>query len=163
MYLINKLSSLLLAFLFVACTSDDLGELKQSFDEAVALAELPQMKDKRVVMILPKIGCTGCISSAETFVKDHVTMYKNEFGIILTDVVSLKTLRIKLGEDLIGLDNMAVDSGNYFSSKELKSLYPTLVYRHGGEITSVEYVSPEMPLALDSLIARLTRWSGNSE
>ncbi|GAB5526177.1 MAG: hypothetical protein Roseis2KO_40490 [Roseivirga sp.] len=145
----------------MACASDDLGETKQSFDKAITSAEFLQMKNKRVVMLLPKVGCTGCISSAETFMKDHAAVYPEDFGVILTDVVSLKTLRIKLGGELIDLDNVALDTGNYFTSKQLKSLYPTLIYQRSGEITSIEYVSPEMPFALDSLILRLTRWSGN--
>lgn len=158
----NKLWLLSLAFLLVSCNTDDLREIRYSFDEAIALADIPQMKQKRVVMILPKIGCTGCIGSAETFVRDYAGEYKNGFGIILTDVVSLKTLRIKLGEKLMGLDNLVVDQENYFYNNQLKSLYPTLIYLDNGEVTAIEYISPEAPFALDSLIVRLSRWSDNS-
>lgn len=53
--------------------------------------------DYKYIMLIPSLGCVGCISDAETFLQENVN--NSDYIFILEKVQSKKALRIRLGFD----------------------------------------------------------------
>lgn len=146
----TKFLFVLLIFLSLSCSREQEEGIGSKLIEAIGNSGFTNAYNKQAVLILPKAGCTGCINSAETFVVDNAKVNRS-FGVVLTDIVSLKTTKIKFGEDLIDQENIYIDHNNDFYKNGLESLYPTIFYLRNKRIGHVEFVSPENPEALFNL------------
>jgi hypothetical protein len=114
------------------------------------------LMSKELLIILPRAGCTGCISSVEEFLMKDSEKYSSRVNILLTDVVSLKTARIKLGADLLSAEHVFVDTGSHFYRDVLVSLYPMIISLDNGRIKLVEEVSPGNIHAMDRFYSLLS-------
>ena len=68
----------------------------------------PDLYAVEAVLIIPGAGCEGCIGSATQFAINYADSLK--IGVVFTQVVSLKTLRFRLGNDFFQLPNVKVDT-----------------------------------------------------
>lgn len=99
-----------------------------------------------IYMIIPRAGCSSCITSAESFmmscIKDSSENKKN-VRFVLTDFDSEKILRARFG-DLYNNPMLIIDKNNIFkANKSLKSLYPTIFFfSKNGELVNVSECSP---------------------
>jgi len=154
----HSLCILVLLSSLSSCMSEN-DKYASSFEEAVNKSKIPTNSLKAVTLILPKSGCTGCISSAEQFVKDNISRYSDFLTVILTDAVSIKVVKVKFTE-IIDLPNVIIDEENHFYQAPLWSLYPTVIYwNDNSKIESIEYVSPNTPDAIFNLEQKLLELS----
>ena len=111
-----------------------LSEEQQKFGEA--------FKQKKVLMVIPRTGCSSCIGLADRFFKDQ--QYDPElFQFIFTRVSAVKTLKMRLGADLISSPNAYIDRDARFSVPNLDSIYPMVIYLEDGQVTGLEYLDPQ--------------------
>lgn len=120
------------------------------YDEAIRSTDNENFYAKDAFLIVPNGGCDGCISEAETFVLDHINNTPN-LNIVFTGTKSQKSLKLKLGKTVYNHPNVYIDHENKFYDQSMISIYPTIVYIENGEISRVEYQSPDTPNALASL------------
>lgn len=105
-------------------------------------------KDSSIYVIIPRAGCSGCISSAESYMLNHLkdstlTEKRDKVFFILTNFDSEKILRARFGEALIS-PQILIDKNNVFSvNLSLKSIYPlVLFFDENAELAIVKEVSP---------------------
>lgn len=146
-----------------ACKADnDIIQIQQELKLAIEQSGFSGLTSKQVLFILPRTGCTGCINSAESFFMNDMDNYHDNINVLLTDINSLKTARIKFGSQLLDSESVFLDKKEVFDSKIIKSLYPIIIYLKNGEVVSYEYVSPHNPDAMDGLYAVLDSSSEQS-
>lgn len=142
MKLINIISIWILGSLFlIICNScNNLKNIEIKFLNSVIENYLEIDNTKKWILILPGVGCTGCIQEAETFVKENVD--NNEVIIILTKISSLKILQHKLQININDYSNIYIDKENIFDIPTENSIYPCLVKINNGSVVSYEFQSP---------------------
>jgi hypothetical protein len=173
MFEIKLSSKLIMAFLLVStflqirCGSGggankthwDVGDkelvvLSKFIDTCYSSRELPSSPDSfKVCLIIPSTGCPGCISSAEQLL---VSLIKGKYPVryILTNIISLKTLRLKVGDSILHDPRVYVDKANYLRDQVLglKNTYPLICYiSKDRQILRREYMEPENPSAVKDL------------
>ena len=84
----------------------------------------PRLSGQTTVFVIPGTGCTGCITKAEQFFTENCM--KDEYLFIFTNIVSVKNLKIKIGDQrLLQRDNVILDVENtlYIAGFE-ENIYP---------------------------------------
>lgn len=115
------------------------------------LRHMQLYEDTLTCIVLPQTGCTGCITTAEDFLrKTACTLPHTRY--VLTDIVSLKTLKLKIGAETIEKPCIVLDKNREWGTFELRSLYPAIIRIEGGRLRSLRFQSPEDPEALQSLL-----------
>lgn len=113
---------LLMGMALIGCTKKEItyaDVMESRIDSLLEVYSLPIKK----VMILPTSGCSGCVRGAERYLMDHVN--EDSLLFILTDVHSLKMLKIRFGSDIISYENVYIDTLNYFYPYHFKEvIYP---------------------------------------
>lgn len=107
----------------------------------------------KAYLVIPHTGCTGCISEAEHILKDFVTR-KLPVRFVLTNIISFKELRLKLGDSIARNSNIYPDFNNivYSKMREIKNIYPAIFYvGTNGDLARLEYMEPDNPQALKHL------------
>lgn len=112
------------------------------------------LKEKEVLIIIPRTGCSGCIGLADYyFLEETYDTRKVQF--VFTKISSLKTLRIRLGKDKIEQSHVYIDINNSFSKGALNSLYPAIVFMDAGKIMDIEFLSPDKEHLINTLMNKL--------
>jgi hypothetical protein len=139
---------------------DMLGTLETKVVAAFSNQDSGQENIKAYVFI-PNTGCSGCISSAEQLL---VTMLANKYPVrfVLTHVLSLKTLRLKLGDSVAMNPKVYIDKDNSITEMmaTLKQVYPMIVYvDHGADhhFIKYEYIEPDNPESAKHMYAYLSQ------
>lgn len=81
-------------------------------------------------VIIPRAGCSGCISKAENFFLDYQKQSNNSkrIAFIFTKFESKKLLRLKFGKDLTERQNVFFDKENEISKLlTYDDQYPVLI------------------------------------
>ncbi|MCE7994096.1 MAG: hypothetical protein HEP71_19065 [Roseivirga sp.] len=151
----SVLSLSLLIVVLTSCQSEN-ARILETVKEGMDATGFQSLLDKDYLIVLPRTGCTGCIGSVEEFLMSDSRNYSSKLNVLLTDVVSLKTARIKLGEELISSEYIFIDKNSDFYKGALMSLYPLIIYLEKDEIELVEEVSPKNSQALDNLFFALS-------
>lgn len=102
-------------------------------------------KGLKVCVILPEVGCGGCIASGISFFqenKDYFLRNQNENRIIFTAIHSKKMLYRALGVNTLNEYNCLLDETNKFLVKGNNSIYPLILHLENGYIVKAEYQSP---------------------
>lgn len=94
-------------------------------------------------VIIPNTGCSGCITSAETFLKNTVSK-SDKLRFILTNIASVKMLKLKIGNKIVDHPNVYIDKENMFYKGSFNSIYPTILFidQKTKEISRRSEVSP---------------------
>lgn len=130
-------------------------EIERQFFEGLEKIDQPEFSEREFIVIIPRIGCLGCISSVEQFLMDRALSDKHRLGFLLIDIISLKTAAIRFGQEVIYAESVLLDTEGAFDFGENMSLYPAILRLQNGRVMSVDYVSPDNPEALDNLITLL--------
>ena len=85
----------------------------------------------RWIVVLPGLGCTGCIQEAEAFMKDNIE--NGEILFVLTKISSLKILQQKIGVQIKDYTNVVVDMENKFDVRTENKIYPCIVHLKNGK------------------------------
>lgn len=143
MNLMKHLYVLLPAFIILIIT----GSCKKSANEIekkhlmTAIDQAKVSNDIRWIVILPGLGCHGCIQEAEVFMRDHI---KNmEILFVLTKISSLKILQQKIGVQISEYPNVYIDLKNEFDIPTDNSIYPCIVQLKDGKMVEHEFQSPQ--------------------
>ena len=139
--------SLLCLFLFLSCEKTD--KERETLSISNAMEQLKLNEKPTWVVILPGLGCTGCIQEGEAFVKDNITNPKIFF--VVTQLQSLKILQQKIGKKIEGLPNVFIDTKNKFVIPTSNGIYPCIVQLKNGKIIEHEFQSPSNSLAFEQL------------
>lgn len=98
-----------------------------------------------IYMVIPRAGCSGCISDAESYMMKSIEDSTNNRFIkfILTDFDSEKILRARFGA-LYKSNMLILDPNNIFkSNKSLSSIYPTIYFfDEDSQLNSISEFSP---------------------
>ena len=131
-----------LTFLFENCSQNadhqNLINLVENLD--------PNYNKSMAYVIIPDAGCPGCLSAAEQILIDNIGSDKIRF--LLTDILSFKEVRIKLGVDVEDYNNVILDKKNMAAKYKVSLFYPAVLYSRGERI---EYISPDNPHAINNL------------
>lgn len=101
-----------------------------------------EIKDSvKYIVVLPEVGCQGCIQEGENFMIQHFN--NDDYFFILTRIKSLKILEQKTGISLSKGENIFIDRKLLFALNSNESIYPIIVKMNGGKAISLEYQSPE--------------------
>ncbi len=104
------------------------------------------------VVILPGLGCSGCIQEGEAFMKKNID--NKQILFILTKVESLKILQRKIDIKIKNYANIFVDKNDVFKIPTNNNIYPCLVHIENGKVKSHEFQAPDNN-AFDNLKNRL--------
>jgi hypothetical protein len=101
------------------------------------------------IVILPGLGCHGCIQEAEVFMKDYIN--NKEILFVLTKISSLKILQQKINIEIKNHPNIHIDTDNKFSITTDNNIYPCILQIENGEFVTYEFQSPQNVLAFSNL------------
>lgn len=147
---------LIFFFCFVSCGNQQ-SNLEEQLKAGLNTANRQDLLGRDFLIILPRIGCQGCISSVEQFMLDSVDEYSKRVGFILFDIVSIKTTLIRFGDRIIDKPNVYIDKGKILDFNGSVSLYPVIIRMKNGDVDSFEFVSPENEGAMNRLFEALTQ------
>ncbi len=92
-------------------------------------------------LIIPKSGCTGCISEAELFVRNDIKE-DMPLKVIFTRINSLKIIKAAT-DDIPCKSKILYDENNLITYKEQSNeIYPMLMLVKNGRCVSITYQSP---------------------
>lgn len=127
-----------------ACSSK-FGDEKTYLTNVISSSEVT---DYKYVLIIPGVGCNGCIQESEFFLKQNIDNQKILF--ILTNPSSIKTLQHKIGVKISDKKNIIIDRDGKFKVPTKNSIYPCVIYLDDGAIIDIEFQTPQTS-ALHSL------------
>lgn len=107
------------------------------------------------IVILPGLGCHGCIQEGEAFVKKYIGN-KNVF-FVLTNISSLKILQQKVGVQLKNRSNVYVDYDDIFNMHTDNNVYPCIVQLENGKVIEHEFQSPKNGAAFYNLRSKIIK------
>jgi len=105
------------------------------------------------VVILPGIGCHGCIQEGEAFMRNHIK--NNNVFFVLTKVESLKILQYKTGINIADHSNVFVDKENSIQIHSINNIYPCIIKLEKGNVRDIQFQSPANSGAFAALESRL--------
>lgn len=132
----NILFPLLLVLFFFSCSAtDDYADMVLS---NLRKADI-KIENYSHVVIIPDVGCGGCISEAEHFFKENI---KGSFFFIFTKVYSLKELRLRHG-DILESKNVLIDvEQEYASLSDEINIYPIIIDVRNTQKPVWKYLEP---------------------
>lgn len=139
---------------------NDLDELNSSFLSAInKLNANEDPKQYKAYLVIPNAGCDGCISDAENVLKNTIkTALPVRF--VLTNIVSMKMIKLKLGIDVANNPKILLDTSNLFNRGILRSIYPKVFLMNSdGQVAKEVDVSPDED-GLGALIGQLNKKNG---
>jgi hypothetical protein len=127
------------------------GDYKNFMEETLEEKFGSSLNNYKSILIVPSVGCSGCISDTEHFIKQNINSLSN-VKVIFTKINSKKILKHNIGDSIYYNKKVFVDSNNIFAYNTGKTIYPALVYLSKGEIDKIEYKNPDNPDILNTLI-----------
>ena len=130
----------LIAFVFfvVACKQSPEKTEKNSLTHAIEQIKVDSQH--KWVVVLPGLGCNGCIQEAEAFMKVHITDQRILF--VLTKVSSLKILQQKTGINFDEHTNIFVDRDDLFHITTNNAIYPCVIQLNNGKYSKHSFQNP---------------------
>ena len=108
----------------------------------------------RFVVILPASGCGNCIREGFNFISRnlrHFNCNNEAIQIIFTSIQSPKMLLRTLGIEAFEYHCFKVDFDNRYRLSGVNAAFPLILYLENGEITDLEFQSPNNTLAFHRL------------
>lgn len=95
------------------------------------------LKETNKIVVLPRAGCTGCISEATHYVLENYQSFDSTCTII-TEIDDIKKLKATLPDDFLNSGNVFLDKANLLSHEKTKSVYPYILNLGNGSVLSKE-------------------------
>lgn len=105
------------------------------------------------IVVLPGLGCHGCIIEGEAFMKEYVE--NEEILFVLTKAESIKLLQNKLDLKLGDYNNIMIDRDNKFSIPSDNIIYPCIIKVKEGAMEEYQFQSPSNSMAFEKLKAQI--------
>lgn len=143
MILKKYLNVLLIVFnilpVFISCKKSEKEIETEHLSKAVEQAWVDS--DYRWIVVLPGMGCHGCIQEGEAFMRDNIE--NNSILFVLTKTSSMKILQLKTGVNINEHPNIYVDKENLFDVLTDNAIYPCIIRMKDGRIAAHEFQSPK--------------------
>lgn len=97
--------------------------------------------DYKWIVILPGVGCHGCIQDGEFFMKNNIN--RKDILFVLTKISSFKILQQKIGVKLKEYQNVYVDREKVFDIPSENSIYPCVVKMEKGKMIDYAFQKPQ--------------------
>ena len=120
-----------------------------------SISKIQVNKQVKWIVILPGLGCHGCIQEGEAFMKKYVQNSRILF--VLTKISSLKILQQKIGVQIKNYPNVYVDNDNSFNIHTDNSIYPCIVRIEDGKVIEHEFQSPKNGAAFYNLRSKIIK------
>lgn len=147
----NLIITVLLLILVESCKKDNKKVEAEFFASSITKTHI---KDSvKWIVILPGLGCTGCIQEAELFMQENVG--NKEILFVLTKIESLKILQKKINITIKEHSNIYIDRERIFDIPTYNTIYPCIVQLEGGKIKTHEFQSPKNSTAFRNLKKQL--------
>ncbi len=101
------------------------------------------------IVILPGLGCHGCIQEGEVFMQKHIG--NSDILFVITKIESLKTLQNKINVKLKEYKNVYIDKGDIFSIPTDNAIYPCIIELENRKPSRIEFQSPNNRRAFEKL------------
>jgi hypothetical protein len=101
------------------------------------------------IIILPGLGCDGCIQEGEAFMKKYIE--NRDILFVLTNISSLKILEQKIDIRIKSHNNIFIDKENEFIVPTDNRIYPCIIQIKNTKITSHEFQCPKNAMAFNKL------------
>lgn len=137
--------------LFFSCNKTESEIEKDYLDDQVA--NLKTLKDEKWIVVLPGLGCKGCIQEAEAFMSKNIN--NKQIFFVLTKVESIKLLQQKTGIQINDHQNIYIDNENHFEIPSENGIYPLIIQLDNKKIKNYEFQSPKNGMAFSKLDDRL--------
>ncbi len=139
----KTLAILLIMLTIQSCyyNSNDLKQIKKCYESR----NISFDKDLETCLVIPEVGCGGCIDGSIYFLKEHLSYFKkgqNKNMFILTSINSPKMFLRTLGENNLDMYNCKWANDNKYLINGNNSIYPLLLYLEDGEIVDAKYQTP---------------------
>jgi len=108
-----------------------------------AIEQIKADSKYRWIVVLPGLGCHGCIQEAEVFMKNNINDERILF--VLTKISSLKILQQKTGVRIDEHSNIFVDRQNLFNIPTNNSIYPCVIHLNNGRVFFYSHQRPSNP------------------
>ena len=105
-----------------------------------AIEEIKVDSQYQWIVVLPGLGCNGCIQEAEVFMKNNIDDERILF--VLTKISSLKILQQKTGVRIDEHTNIHVDRDDLFNITTNNAIYPCVIQLRNGKIFTHSYQKP---------------------
>ena len=105
-----------------------------------AIKRIDENHNYQWIVVLPGLGCHGCIQEAEVFMQQYITDRRVLF--VLTKISSLKILQQKTEVRINEHPNIYVDRENLFAVPTDNGIYPGIVYMKNGKMGDCSFQSP---------------------
>ncbi len=119
-----------------------------------AVDQMKINKDYQWIVVLPGLGCHGCIQEAETFMKENIK--NKDILFVLTKISSLKILQQKIDIKLKEHTNVYIDKVDAFSIPTDNSIYPCIIKMKKAQLLNHEFQSPNNSGAFEKLNSLVT-------
>ena len=136
-YAINILLWVFLIFMF-ACGQNPEKIEANSF--AQAIEQIKVGSQYQWIVVLPGLGCHGCIQEAEDFMKNHIEDERILF--VLTKVSSLKILQQKIDIRIDEHSNIYVDREDLFNIPTNNAIYPCVIQIKDDKVFTHSFQNP---------------------
>lgn len=134
-----KLFIFLLSLFFTSCNNGTYEQEHSFLSEAIK--KINVSKEYDWIVILPGLGCHGCIQEGEFFMKNNIQNKKILY--ILTNLSSRKIFQAKTGIKLKEHENVFIDRENIFKLKTDNAIYPCIIQISNGDIMDHTFQSPQ--------------------
>ena len=132
------LAIILIFILSVSCKKGE-KELERDYIDII-IKKVNISNSTKWMIILPGLGCHGCIREGEVFMRDNINNKNILF--VLTKIESLKILQKKIEINVKKYSNIYIDNKEGFNIPTKNSGYPCIAYIENGELISHEFQSP---------------------
>lgn len=146
----KKILKLALTFLIItttSCKKDPKIEETLYFSKAINKVDIPS--NYEWLVILPGVGCHGCIQEGESFIQEHID--QKDILFVLTKIESLKILQNKIGLNIKDHSNIMIDREDMFNVRTDNRIYPCIIELENGKLMGYEFQSPENSTAFEKL------------
>lgn len=134
---------LIIELLLLSCTGQD--RTTKEVADFYFQKNITFDKDLKICVILPEVGCGGCIASGVSFFQRNESRFlksQNERMIIFTAIHSKKMLYRTLEMENLDKYNCHLDEKSEFLVLGNNSIYPLILRLENGIIVKAEYQSP---------------------
>lgn len=142
---------ILLLCLTAGCQKKDSTTEEEQYTKAIDA--IPSSRNKDWVVVLPGLGCHGCIQEGELFMQQYIEDKSILF--VLTKIESIKILKQKIGIRLNGRDNIYIDRNGLFDISTQNSVYPCIIEMKNGAISKFGFQSPVNSTAFEQLKTKI--------
>lgn len=145
---LNRLIVFMVMCLCVACGKKTDKELETDYLTPV-VNDLHVKDNIKWVVILPGLGCHGCIQEGEFFMKENAQ--NKDIYFVLTSIESLKILQNKIGLKVTEMTNVYLDKANTIKIPTINNIYPCIIEVSNGKLKDHVFQSPHDGPAFEKL------------